>query len=168
VTADEPMSRLDRVLADNARYVARLDGTRLPQAPARKLAVLTCMDARLAVEEMLGLRTGDASIIRNAGALATDDAIRSIVVSQHLLGTDEVIVVGHTGCGMLRFTDEAMRTDLARRTGRESDLRFHAFDDLDASVHAQVERIRSHPWTKAVAVYGLVVDVETGRVREVV
>jgi carbonic anhydrase len=164
---DQPTSQLERVLADNGRYVAGIVGTPLPQAPARKLAVLTCMDARLAVQEMLGLRAGDASVIRNAGGLATDDAIRSIVVSQQLLGTEEILVVGHTGCGMLRFTDEGLRGDLTRRTGRESDLRFHAFEDLDANVKAQVERIRAHPWTKDVPVHGLIADVETGRVRQV-
>jgi carbonic anhydrase len=89
------------------------------------------------------------------------------VVSQQLLGTEEILVVGHTGCGMLRFTDEGLRGDLTRRTGRESDLRFHAFEDLDANVKAQVERIRTHPWTKDVPVHGLIADVETGRVRQV-
>src|SRR5712671_6793277 len=103
-SATQP-AQLSRALADNALYAAQFDRSSLPLPPGRKLAVLACMDARLTVEDALGLRIGDAHIIRNAGGLATDDAIRSLVISQHLLGTEEVIVVEHTGCGMLTFED---------------------------------------------------------------
>src|SRR6476620_3530955 len=103
---------LSRALAENDRYAAQFDRSSLPLPPGRKLAVLACMDARLTVEDALGLRTGDAHIIRNAGGLATDDAIRSLVISQQLLGTEEVIVIEHTGCGMLTFDDEAVRERL--------------------------------------------------------
>ncbi|HEY8845166.1 MAG TPA: carbonic anhydrase, partial [Candidatus Limnocylindrales bacterium] len=123
--------------------------------------------ARLSVEDALGLRRGDAHIIRNAGGLATDDAIRSLVISQHLLGTEEVIVIEHTGCGMLTFEDEAVRDRIAVETGEKVDLPLHAFNDLEANLRAQVERIRSHPWIKDVPVSGLVYEVETGRLRHI-
>jgi len=156
-----------RALAENERYVAQFDRSGLPLPPGRKLAVLACMDARLTVEDVLALRTGDAHIIRNAGGLATDDAIRSLVISQQLLGTEEVIVVEHTGCGMLTFEDEPVRRTIAERTGQDVDLPLYPFQDLEANVRAQVERIRSHPWIKDVPVHGLVYEVETGRLREV-
>lgn len=157
---------LDRALAENARYAAQFDRSDLPLPPGRRLAVLACMDARLTVEDVLGLRTGDAHIIRNAGGLATDDAIRSLVISQHLLGTEEVIVIEHTGCGMLTFEDRPIRNSLADATGVEVDLPLGAFHDLEANLVAQVERIRSHPWVKPVPVSGLVYEVETGRLRQ--
>lgn len=155
-------------LEENARYAATFDRPNLELPPSRRLAVLACMDARLTVEEVLGLRTGEAHIIRNAGGLATDDALRSLVISQHLLGTREIIVIEHTGCGMLTFTDEQVRARIAQETGREADLPLFAFGDLEANLRAQVERIRSHPWVKDVPVHGLVYEVETGRLREVV
>jgi carbonic anhydrase len=163
-----PTREYVRALADNGRYAAQFDRSKLPSAPARKLAVLACMDARLSVEDALGLRTGDAHVIRNAGGLATDDAIRSLVISQQLLGTEEVIVIGHTGCGMLTFRDDEVRRDLAARTGAEEALPLGAFDDLETNVRAQVDRIRAHPWIKEGPVHGLVFDVETGRLHEVV
>ena len=138
-----------------------------PGQPGRRLAVLACMDARLTVEDALGLRTGDAHIIRNAGGLATDDAIRSLVISQHLLGTQEVIVIEHTGCGMLTFEDAPVRASIAMATGVDVDLPLRSFPDLESNLNAQVERIRSHPWLKAVPVSGLVYEVETGRLRHV-
>jgi carbonic anhydrase len=164
-TAQPP--QLARALAENDRYAAQFDRSSLPLPPGRKLAVLACMDARLTVEDALGLRTGDAHIIRNAGGLATDDAIRSLVISQHLLGTEEVIVVEHTGCGMLTFEDTAVREQIANETGETVDLPLHPFSDLEANLRAQVERIRSHPWVKDVPVSGLVYEVESGRLRHI-
>ncbi len=160
-------SEYERAIAENERYVAQFDRSALPLPPGRKLAVLACMDARLTVEDVLGLRTGDAHIIRNAGGLATDDAIRSLVISQRLLGTEEVLVIEHTGCGMLTFEDEAVRADIAAQTGHEVDLTLRAFDDLDENLRAQVERIREHPWIKDVPVHGLIYEVESGRLRKV-
>jgi carbonic anhydrase len=125
------------------------------------------MDARLTVEDVLGLRTGEAHIIRNAGGLATDDAIRSLVISQHLLGTEEVIVIEHTGCGMLTFEDEPVRQRIAQEQGASVDLPLLPFPDLEANLVAQVERIRSHPWVKDVPVHGLIYEIETGRLRPV-
>ena len=162
----EPI-QLHRALADNARYAAQFDRSSLPALPGRKLAVLACMDARLSVEDALGLRTGDAHIIRNAGGLATDDAIRSIVISQHLLGTEEVIVVEHTRCGMLTFDDLAVREWIASETGKTVDLPLHPFSDLEENLRAQVDAIRSHPWVKDVPVSGVVYDVESGRLRQI-
>ena len=162
-----PAPQLARALAENDRYAAQFDRSSLPLPPGRKLAVLACMDARLTVEDALGLRTGDAHIIRNAGGLATDDAIRSLVISQHLLGTEEVIVVEHTGCGMLTFEDEPVREQIAETTGETVDLPLRPFANLEANLRAQVERIRSHPWVKDVPVSGLVYEVESGRLRQI-
>jgi carbonic anhydrase len=167
VTANTIGTEYERALAANERYAERFAHAALPLPPGRKLAVIACMDARLTVEDVLGLRTGDAHIIRNAGGLATDDALRSLVISQQLLGTEEVIVIEHTGCGMLTFRDEDVRRDLATRTGTDVELPFLAFDSLEANLRAQVSRIRSHPWTKDVPVHGVVYDVESGRLSEV-
>lgn len=155
-----------RVLAENERYVAQYRHAALPVRPARKLAVVTCMDARIPVEDVLGLLPGDAHVIRNAGGLATDDAIRSLVISQQLLGTEEVVVIAHTGCGMLAFRDDEVQRDIATRTGAEVDLPLGAFEELEGNLRSQVDRIRDHPWTKDVPVHGLVYELESGRLRE--
>jgi carbonic anhydrase len=157
----------ERALAENARYAATFDRPNLDLPPSRKLAVLACMDARITVEDVLGLRSGEAHIIRNAGGLATDDAIRSLVISQQLLGTEEVIVIEHTGCGMLTFKDEEVREAITESTGTQVDLPLHAFPDLESNLTAQVDKIREHPWIKDVPVTGVVYEVETGRLRRV-
>ena len=167
MTTQATSSEYARALAENQRYAAQFDQSSLPLPPGRKLAVLACMDARLTVEDVLGLRTGDAHIIRNAGGLATDDAIRSLVISQQLLGTEEVIVIEHTGCGMLTFQDHDVHQDLVQKTGADIDLAFHAFPDLESNLRSQVDRIREHPWIKDVPVHGLIFEVESGRLREV-
>jgi len=157
-----------RALEENKRYVEQFDRSNLRAAPARRLAVIACMDARITVEDVLGLATGDAHVIRNAGGLATDDAIRSLVISQELLGTEEVVVIAHTGCGMLTFRDDEVRRRLAERTGSDLDLPLGAFGDLESSLRAQVDRLRSHPWIRDVPIHGLIYEVESGRLREVV
>ena len=162
-----PTAEYARALAANERYAAQFDRSSLPLPPGRRIAVLACMDARLTVEDILGLHTGDAHIIRNAGGLATDDAIRSLVISQQLLGTEEVLVIEHTGCGMLTFQDADVHKELVQRTGADVDLEFHAFPDLESNLREQVRRIRAHPWIKDAPVHGLIYDVETGRLREV-
>ena len=124
------------------------------------------MDARLNVEQVLELRLGDAHVIRNAGGIATDDAIRSIVISQHLLGTEEVIVIEHSECGMLTFQDADVHRHLVETTGVDIDLAFHAFPDLEANLREQVARIRAHPWIKDVPVRGLIYDIDTRELRE--
>jgi carbonic anhydrase len=158
---------LDRILAENRRYIDAFDRSALTSSPLRGVAIVACMDARLDVEEALGLRTGDAHIIRNAGGLATDDVIRSLVISQHVLGTDEVVVIGHTRCGLLGADETAIRDALAAATGQRLDIDFGSFDDLDVAVRSSVERLRSHPWIKPLAIHGLVFDVDTGGLREV-
>jgi carbonic anhydrase len=160
-------SEYERILAENLRYTESFDRSALTAAPLSGIAVLACMDARLDVEEALGLRTGDAHIIRNAGGLATEDAIRSLIVSQQLLGTDEIVVIGHTRCGLEGTDEAALRARLAAETGRSLDLGFGSFGDLDANVRRQVEVLRAHPWLKSVPVHGLVFEVESGRLYEV-
>ena len=157
----------DRLLAENDRYAESFDRSALTAAPLRRLAVVACMDARLNVEAALGLRPGEAHVIRNAGGLATEDVIRSLIVSQQLLGTDEVIVIGHTGCGLLGADEDALRDRMTAATGEPIDIGFGSFDDLDASIRASVEHLRTHPWLKTGPVHGLVFDVATGRLREI-
>jgi carbonic anhydrase len=157
---------LDRILAENRRYIDAFDRSALTSSPLRGVAIVACMDARLDVEEALGLRTGDAHIIRNAGGLATDDVIRSLVISQHVLGTDEVVVIGHTRCGLLGADETAIRDSLVAATGHSLDIDFGSFDDLEVAVRSSVERLRSHPWIKPLAIHGLVFDVDTGGLRE--
>jgi carbonic anhydrase len=125
------------------------------------------MDSRLTVEELLDIRAGEAHIIRNAGGLATDDAIRSLVISQRLLGTRDVVIIQHTQCGMLTFRDEEARAQLTRETGVAVDLSFLPFDDLEANLRAQIERVSAHPWTLNGPVRGMIYELETGRLRTV-
>jgi carbonic anhydrase len=163
------MSLYTELLDANRRYAASFDLGGLPMPPARKLAILACMDARMTVEEMLGLDTGDAHIIRNAGGLATEDALRSLIISWRLLGTREFLVINHTDCGMLTFRDEELRANLQRETGADSSgLRFHAFADLEQNVRRQVETIRRSPFIPAeIPIRGLLYDVRTGKLNEV-
>lgn len=157
----------ERVLAENARYSAAFDRSALTAAPLRGLAILTCMDARIDVEDALGLRVGDAHIIRNAGGLASPDAIRSIVVSQQLLGTREIVVIGHTRCGLHGADERVLRDRVAASTGARTTMGFGAFAELDAMVRDQVAILREAPALLRVPVHGLVYEVETGLLREV-
>jgi carbonic anhydrase len=125
------------------------------------------MDARLDVHEALGQRTGDVHVIRNAGGLATDDVIRSVIVSQQLLGTREVVVIGHTQCGLEGADEAALRQRLAGQTGQSMEFAFGSFGDLEATVRWSVDRLRAHPWVRADGIHGLVFDVSTGRLHEV-
>lgn len=164
---DEAITRPDefaRILAENQRYTEAFDRSALTAAPLSGLAIIACMDARLDVEETLGLRTGDAHIIRNAGGLVTDDVIRSLIVSQQLLGTDLIVLIEHTGCG-LQGADERQ---LASRVGADDAYFFGSFDDLEANLRTQLELLRTHPWIKPVAIHGLIFDVATGRLHEIV
>ena len=164
------MSATDDALRANETYAKTFKLGSLPRPPARKLAVLACMDARLSVEQFLGLKTGDAHIIRNAGGVVTEDALRSLIISHHLLGTQEFLVINHTDCGMLSFTDEELRSRLERTTGQTAVVPayFHSFRDVEENVHRQVQRLRSHPWIPSyVTVRGFVYEVETGQLREV-
>jgi carbonic anhydrase len=164
---ERPPTEYDRIIEENARFADAFDRSALTAAPLTGLAILTCMDARIEVEDALGLRAGDAHIIRNAGALASDDAIRSIVVSQELLGTREILVIAHTGCGLHGADEAAVRARVAEATGHETTIELGAFADLDEMVRAQVRILRDHPAVLEVPVHGLVYDVTTGLLREV-
>jgi carbonic anhydrase len=164
------MSAIDEVLRANEAYATSFTLGSLPKPPARKLAVLACMDARLSVEQLLGLKTGDAHIIRNAGGVVTEDALRSLIISHHLLGTQEFLIINHTDCGMLSFSDEELRSRLEERTGTAAVVPacFYTFRDVEGNVRRQLQRLRSHPWIPSqVAVRGFVYEVTTGRLREI-
>jgi len=162
------VSSTDDLLANNEAYAASFDKADLPLPPARKAAVIACMDARLNVYGILGLAEGDAHVIRNAGGVVTDDAIRSLAISQRLLGTEEIILIHHTGCGMLTFTDDQFRSDIERDTGIKPTWAAEAFPDLDADVRQSIARIKASPFVPHTdSVRGFVYEVETGRLREV-
>ena len=157
----------DEFLKANERYAESFDKGHLPMPPARRVAVVACMDARLDPARALGLEEGDAHVIRNAGGRAVD-AIRSLVISQQLLGTREVVVVHHTDCGMLTFTDDELRQRLRQELRADTEAPFLSFRDLEQSVREDVQAIRSSPLLlKDAPVRGLVYDVKTGRVREI-
>ncbi len=161
------MSVTDDLLGNNARYAQDFRG-QLSHRPALRLAVVACMDARINVEAVLGLRDGDAHIIRNAGGSVTDDEIRSLAISQRLLGTREIILIHHSGCGMLTFTDDEFREGLQRETGIKPPWAAEAFRDLDADLRQSMARIKASPFIPHTgSVRGFVLDVETGLLREV-
>jgi carbonic anhydrase len=159
--------RLTRLLDNNAAFVDRFERGHLTAPPLEHLAVLTCMDARIAVEELFGLNVGDVAVVRNAGAVASDDAIRSLLVTRHVLGTREIVVMAHTHCGLLGLDDDALQERLASEFGQPSATTFGSFDDLETHVREQVARIRAHPWLGDAPVHGLVYEVESGRARPV-
>jgi carbonic anhydrase len=163
------MSLLQELVAANERYAAEFKKGTLPMPPARHFAVLTCMDARLVPARFLGLDEGDAHVIRNAGGRASEDAIRSLIISYKLLGTREFLVIHHTDCGMLTFTNDQLRGQLRRDLNADaSAIDFLPFPDLDESVRQDVKTIRSSALIpKDIPVSGFVYDVRTGRLREV-
>jgi len=163
------MSIRDEIQAANERYAAGFTKGDLPMPPARGFAVVTCMDARLDPGKLLGLEEGDAHVIRNAGGLVTDDALRSLVISHRLLGTQEAFVIAHTDCGMLTFTNEQLRQKLVDEAGADaSGIDFLPFHDLEESVRASVQRIHESPFLPdSFAAGGYVYDVSAGRLREV-
>jgi len=159
------MSVVHEVTQANERYASGFAKGDLPAPPGRKFAVVTCMDARLDPARFLGLEEGDAHVIRNAGGLVNDETIRSLVISHHLLGTEEAVVIGHSGCGMLTFTN----ADLHEKLGPDSEsMDFQPFPDVAESVRQSVERIRSHPLLPdSFGASGFVYEVETGRIEPV-
>jgi carbonic anhydrase len=162
------MSNTDELLANNEAYAASFDKTGLPVPPGKKLAVVACMDARLNIYAILGLQEGDAHIIRNAGGAVTDDEIRSLAISQRLLGTEEIILIHHTECGMLTFTDDGFKDAIQDETGIRPEWAVETFTDLDADVRQSITRIKTSPFIPhKESVRGFVYDVETGRLREV-
>lgn len=165
----QAMNVFDEMLAHNAGYAQRFDLGHLQTPPVKKLVILTCMDSRMDLEQLLGLRVGDAHMIRNAGGLATDDAIRSLLLSTHLLGTRAIAIIQHTECGLMSITDEEFRWRLSTSTGKDaSHMQFHAFRDLDQNVREQLKRIRQDPFLPHnIEVRGYVYDVKRGELREV-
>jgi carbonic anhydrase len=162
------MSVTDELLKNNESYAASFDKSELPLPPARNVAVLACMDARLHPYAILGLNEGDAHVIRNAGGVVTDGEIRSLAISQRLLGTEEIILIHHTDCGMLTFTDDQFADQLEQDTGSRPEWTAEAFGDLDENVRESIARIKASPFIpKTDSVRGFVYDVETGRLREV-
>ena len=163
------MTATDKLLDNAEQYASEIDHGDLPLPPASKVAVLACMDARLDPHALLGLAEGDAHVIRNAGGVVSDDALRSLAISQNLLGTEEVVLIHHTDCGMLTFTDDEFADRLESETGERPDWRAHAFADLEQDLREGLDRIRSSPFvTRKGAIRGFVYEVESGRLREVV
>jgi carbonic anhydrase len=162
------MAVTDELLKNNERFAATFDKGDKPMPPARQLAVVACMDARLHVSTLLGLDVGDAHIICNAGGVVSDDAIRSLVISQRLLGTTEIMLIHHTDCGMLTFTDDAVKAQIQADTGIRPAFSLEAFADLDDDVRQSVARVKASPFIPhRDNVRGFVYDVKTGRLREV-
>jgi carbonic anhydrase len=162
------VSITDDLLTNNQAYAENFDKGSLPMPPGAKLAVVACMDARLNVYGILGLSEGEAHVIRNAGGVVTDDEIRSLAISQRLLGTEEIILIHHTDCGMLTFTDDQFKQSIQEETGIKPEWAAEAFTDLDADVRQSIARIQASPFIPHKdAVRGFVYEVETGRLREV-
>ena len=162
------MSVTDELVANNQAYAADFDKGDLPLPPGRKVAVVACMDARLNPYGILGLHEGDAHVIRNAGGVVTDDEIRSLAISQRLLGTEEIILIHHTDCGMLTFTDDAFKRSIQDETGVKPEWAAESFPDVDEDVRQSLARIQASPFIpRKDAVRGFVYEVETGKLREV-
>jgi carbonic anhydrase len=157
----------DELLANNAEYAKTFQGP-LPLPPAKHLAVVACMDARLDVYSLLGLEPGESHVIRNAGGVVTDDEIRSLAISQRLLGTEEIILIHHTDCGMLTFTDDEFKRSIQDETGIKPEWAAESFSDLDEDVRQSIARIKASPFIpKTDSVRGFVFDVATGTLNEV-
>jgi carbonic anhydrase len=162
------MSATDDLLQNTREYAASFDKGEVPLLPARKVAVLACMDSRMDLVGLLGLELGDAHMIRNAGGVVTDDAIRSLAISQRMLGTREIVLIHHTDCGMLTFSDDEFKRSLLDETGIKPAWAVEAFDDLDEDVRQSIARIQASPFIPHKgSVRGFVYDVHTGALREV-
>ena len=162
------MSVTDELLRNNAEFASSFSNGELPMPPSRNLAVVACMDARLNVYALLGLGAGEAHVIRNAGGVVSEDVIRSLAISQRLLGTREVILVHHTDCGMLTFTDDQLKADIEADTGVRPHFALEAFSDLERDVRQSIARIKASPFVPHKdAVRGFVYDVRSGALQEV-
>jgi carbonic anhydrase len=165
---EETVSSTDTFVANAERYAVGFEAGHLPMPPASHVLVVACMDARLNPYGILGLSEGDAHVVRNAGGVVTDDAIRSIVISQRLLGTNEIILIHHTDCGMLTFHDDDVKAQIEADTGVRPPFALEAFPDVDADVRQSIARIKASPYIPHKdSVRGFVYEVETGRLREV-
>ncbi len=162
------MSATDDLLHSNAAYARAFDAAALPAEPALQVAVVACMDARIDVHRILGFQLGDAHVIRNAGGIVTDDVLRSLVVSQRLLGTREIVLIHHTRCGMMPERDEELLREVEAETGLRPSFAFGTFSELELDVRASIDRITEDPFIPHKdSVRGFVYEVETGRLREV-
>ena len=162
------MSVTDELLQNNEIYAESFDKADLPLPPAKSVAVVACMDARLNVYGMLGLQEGDAHVIRNAGGVITDDEIRSLAISQRLLGTHEIILIHHTDCGMLTFSDDELKQQIQEDVGMKPHFSMESFSDLEEDVRQSIARIQASPFIpNKESVRGFVYEVKTGRLREV-
>ena len=162
------MSAIDAFLDHNVRKLASFSVGHLPAEPRKKIAIVACMDARLETGALLGLEKGDAHVIRNAGGVVTEDVIRSLTISQRLLGTREIMLIHHTDCGMLTFEDGELRDAIQKETGIRPSFAMEAFSDLEEEVRQSIARIRASPFlVHKDEVRGFVYEVETGRLREV-
>ena len=162
------MSVTDDLLRNNEAYAESFEKGDLPLPPAKGVAVVACMDARLDVHKILGLEEGDAHVIRNAGGVITDDEVRSLAISQRLLGTREIVLIHHTDCGMLTFTDDELKQQIHEEVGMKPHFSMESFSDLEEDVRQSTARIQASPFVPHKdAVRGFVYEVETGRMREV-
>jgi carbonic anhydrase len=162
------MSTIDELVANASTYAASFESGDLPLPPAKRVAIVACMDARLNPYGLLGLREGDAHVIRNAGGVITDDEIRSLAISQRLLGTQEIMLIHHTDCGMLTFSDDDFRRQVQQDTAIKPQWPAEAFDDLDGDIRQSIGRIKASPFIpNKDSVRGFVYEVETGQLREV-
>ena len=162
------MTATDDILKNNAQYAESFDRADLPLPPALSMAVVACMDARLDTHKLLGIQEGDAHVIRNAGGVVTDDVIRSLVISQRLLGTREVVLIHHSDCGMLTFRDDAVKDAIQADTGLRPAFAMEAFGDLEGDVRQSIARIKASPFVPVKdQVRGFVYDCATGRLNEV-
>lgn len=165
------MRILDHCMQANQDHTQSFgDRAQLDKHPAKRLVVVACMDNRMQIEEMLGLNPGDAHILRNAGGIVTDDVIRSLILSYRFLGTREILVINHTGCGLLGLFDDQLRKELALETGRDTGgLEFYGFRDLESNVKHQVQKIKESPFIpQEIGVHGLIYDVKTGHLQLVI
>ena len=162
------MTVTDDLLRNNAEFAKSFSRGDLPMPPGKALAVVACMDARLNVYALLGLEEGQAHVIRNAGGVVTEDVIRSLAISQHLLGTKEIILVHHTDCGMLTFTDDQVKADIEAATGLRPHFALEAFSDLERDIRQSIARIRHSPFVlHKDSIRGFIYDVTTGQLQEV-
>jgi carbonic anhydrase len=162
------MSHTNEMVSNNDEYAQSFDKGHLPMPPAKPVAVVACMDARLDPARVLGLEEGDAHVIRNAGGVVTEDAIRSLAISQRLLGTEEIVLIHHTDCGMLTFTDDEVKAQIEADTGIRPHFALEAFTDLDDDVRQSMARLQASPFVpKKDHIRGFVYEVESGKLREV-
>lgn len=164
------MSSIDKVLEANKLFAVDYDPNVISPRPLLRLAILTCMDTRIS-RKALGLNAGDVHLIRNAGGIVTDDAIRSLLISHYLLGTQEFMIINHTDCGLMKATEAELQQTIERKAGlpANSPVRFHAFSDVEKNVREQLAKLTQHSWVKeeVIKIRGFVFDVHTGALREV-